>query len=313
MLPANGSFGVTVANVAPTVTITTPTVGSVFQSGKTVSFSASFKDAGTADTHTCTIAWGDGTTSTGTVSETAGAGTCIGSHSATPLGNYTIAVTVTDNGGAATSASVAISVTKTGHSLVLLSFVGPKTVSPATKRQHIAKKSLRPATKRHHIAKKSLRPMRFAQVVRVDLRRNLDLAADTPRRPHRHGGRPRLRLDRVRNHLCAYKRQLGHAGHGGGHRSQRPQLQRDGREPLRGLHWDDPYGRDAATHRLGLQCGRASVREIDTSFGISAAGSGASCTITVMSGKKLFAQQAYVRVSSGLYWISPADEDRSTR
>lgn len=36
--------------------------------------------------------------------------------------------------------------------------------------------------------------------------------------------------------------------------------------------------------------------EIDTSFDISAAGSGANCTISVMSGKKLFAQQQYVSV-----------------
>jgi len=36
--------------------------------------------------------------------------------------------------------------------------------------------------------------------------------------------------------------------------------------------------------------------EIDTSFDISAAGSGAKCTITVMSGKKLFAQQQFVSV-----------------
>jgi hypothetical protein len=36
--------------------------------------------------------------------------------------------------------------------------------------------------------------------------------------------------------------------------------------------------------------------EIDTSFDISAAGSGAKCTITVMSGRKLLAQQQFVSV-----------------
>jgi len=36
--------------------------------------------------------------------------------------------------------------------------------------------------------------------------------------------------------------------------------------------------------------------EIDTSFNISAAGSGANCTITVMDGRKLLAQQSFVSV-----------------
>ncbi len=38
----------------------------------------------------------------------------------------------------------------------------------------------------------------------------------------------------------------------------------------------------------------AHLNEIDTSFNISAAGSGAKCTITVMDGRKLLAQQTFV-------------------
>jgi hypothetical protein len=113
---ATGTFTVTVANVAPTVKITTPTAGSLFKAGASVSLSASFGDAGTADTHTCKVAWGDGTTSSGAVTESGGAGTCTGSH-AYAVGTYTMTVTVTDNAGASATATVSISVTKTGHSL----------------------------------------------------------------------------------------------------------------------------------------------------------------------------------------------------
>jgi len=84
-------FSVSVANVAPTVKITAPTGGGLFKAGASVSLSASFSDAGTADTHTCKIAWGDGTTSTGTVTESGGAGTCTATHPYAS-GRYTITV-----------------------------------------------------------------------------------------------------------------------------------------------------------------------------------------------------------------------------
>ena len=64
---ATGTFSVTVANAAPAVTIGSPVGGKVFATGSTVSVSASFTDQGTTDTHTCTIAWGDGKTDVGTV------------------------------------------------------------------------------------------------------------------------------------------------------------------------------------------------------------------------------------------------------
>ena len=40
----------------------------------------------------------------------------------------------------------------------------------------------------------------------------------------------------------------------------------------------------------------AHLFEIDTSFDISGAGSGAKCTITVMDGRKLLAQQSFVSI-----------------
>jgi hypothetical protein len=124
-----GSFAVTVANAAPAVTIGSPVSGKVFATGGTVTVSASFADPGAADTHTCTIAWGDGKSATGTVSETNGAGTCTGSYSYRQTGSYTITVTVVDNAGAVTTKTVSISVTKSGTAASSLYAAGATAVS----------------------------------------------------------------------------------------------------------------------------------------------------------------------------------------
>jgi len=93
-------------NAAPVVTITSPTFGTVRPKPATFSLSASFTDADTTDTHTCSINWDDGTTTTGTVNESGGSGTCTASHSFTAAGVYTIVVTVRDNRGAEGSETV---------------------------------------------------------------------------------------------------------------------------------------------------------------------------------------------------------------
>ncbi len=67
--------------------------------GSTVAIAVPFTDAGTNDTHTATIDWGDSTTSTGTVSESAGAGTVTGSHNYAVDNHYTVTVTITDKDG----------------------------------------------------------------------------------------------------------------------------------------------------------------------------------------------------------------------
>ncbi len=100
-------FALKVANVAPSVSITSPTAGAHLQSVP-VHLTAPFTDPGTGDTHTCSINWGDTTTTAGTVAEAAGSGTCSGTHTYTAGGNETIVVTVTDDDGGVGSASVTI-------------------------------------------------------------------------------------------------------------------------------------------------------------------------------------------------------------
>jgi Ca2+-binding RTX toxin-like protein len=75
-----------------------------------VQVSARFTDANAGDMHTATINWGDGTTTPGTVVESAGTGTVTGSHVYASGGLFTITVTVTDNQSASdndTTATVA--------------------------------------------------------------------------------------------------------------------------------------------------------------------------------------------------------------
>ena len=69
------------------MTITTPAAGG-HNLNTPIPVSASFTDAGTNDTHTCSIDWGDGTTTTGTVSEANGSGTCNGAHTYTAGGSH---------------------------------------------------------------------------------------------------------------------------------------------------------------------------------------------------------------------------------
>ena len=102
--PVIDTATVTLANAAPTTAITTPTAGSEFGIGATVSVSAAVSDAGTNDTHTCTVAWGDGSSGAGTLT----AGTCSASHSYGGAGARTITVTATDDDGDSGSDSVGI-------------------------------------------------------------------------------------------------------------------------------------------------------------------------------------------------------------
>ena len=92
----------TVENVAPVIAgVTVPAEPQPV--GQPVTASADFTDAGTADTHTATIDWGDGYVTAASVSEVEGAGTASGSHPYTAPGVYQVVFTVADDDGGTTS------------------------------------------------------------------------------------------------------------------------------------------------------------------------------------------------------------------
>jgi hypothetical protein len=90
-------------NAAPVVTGTSgPNPSPVTTSTTNVTVSADFTDAGSAP-YTCTINWGDNTSSAGTVSYTSPNGTCSGSHTyaaTTTPRVYEVTFTITDSCGA---------------------------------------------------------------------------------------------------------------------------------------------------------------------------------------------------------------------
>jgi large repetitive protein len=87
-------------NSAPVVTITSPAPYSLYAKPANVSLSASFTDPDAGQTHTCSISWDDGSTTTPAVSPDSTPttpGTCAQSHTYNSAGVYTIVVTVCDN------------------------------------------------------------------------------------------------------------------------------------------------------------------------------------------------------------------------
>lgn len=105
--PVASNATILVANKAPVVTPAIPSAPLV-PVGTAVSVGLNFGDAGTNDTHTATINWGDSTTTTATVTEVDGSGSVTDSHVYAAPGNYHVTVTVTDDDGASASSSTDI-------------------------------------------------------------------------------------------------------------------------------------------------------------------------------------------------------------
>ena len=86
---------VTIANANPTVSITSPADLDTVNVGATVNLTANRGDPGSNDiaTSTCSIDWGDGTITVGTLTAT----TCTSSHVYAAIGVYTVRVTITDD------------------------------------------------------------------------------------------------------------------------------------------------------------------------------------------------------------------------
>ncbi len=102
--PVEDTATVSVANVAPSVSIDSPADASSYPLGSVVTVSSSFLDPGSNDTHTCSIDWGDGTVEPGVVTS----GDCSGSHIYGSAGVFTISVTVTDDDGGSGSDEIMV-------------------------------------------------------------------------------------------------------------------------------------------------------------------------------------------------------------
>jgi len=104
-----GTQTVTIANVNPTVTITSPANNTPYTKGSTAYLNSSFTDpGGSADgSYTCTIDWGDGTAKT--VLTISAPGACNSNHVYLATSSK-ITVTVTDKYGGTGTASVNIMV-----------------------------------------------------------------------------------------------------------------------------------------------------------------------------------------------------------
>jgi hypothetical protein len=81
-----------------------PIVGAEPQLGEAAAFTLSFRDRNTAQTHSATVDWGDGSgPQPALVSESNGQGTVSASHTYTSQGGYVITIRVTDSGGRSSS------------------------------------------------------------------------------------------------------------------------------------------------------------------------------------------------------------------
>lgn len=110
---ASATLDVTVNNVAPilsTLTNSSPDCGQAFMGVDAVTIAVDFADAGTLDTHSVLIDWGDGNILPGIVTETVGTGVGVvsGSHVYATGGIFTISVTLADDdAGIATATTTA--------------------------------------------------------------------------------------------------------------------------------------------------------------------------------------------------------------
>ncbi len=120
------SVEITVRNLKPVITslsTTAATVGSR-AAGEAVEISGMFTDLGALDTHTATIFWGDGTSTSADITQGSGSGMLAGSHIYETGGFFEIVVVLTDDDTGNDSASVFAFVTGVRIADGMLQIVG---------------------------------------------------------------------------------------------------------------------------------------------------------------------------------------------
>ena len=96
---ASGSVSILVTNAAPSVTsvVSTAPWSAPAREGESLSATAVFSDAGTLDTHTGMVDWGDGTVGPAPVTSAGGEGTAAADHAYATGGVYDIRVRIDDD------------------------------------------------------------------------------------------------------------------------------------------------------------------------------------------------------------------------
>ena len=104
--------GVGTAVMSVTVRNLAPVLGGIKleESNGEIVLRADFTDRGVQDTHAAVIDWGDGTTGPAIMTEAGGSGSASGRHAYNAPGNYTLAITVTDDDGGTVSRSVGLTI-----------------------------------------------------------------------------------------------------------------------------------------------------------------------------------------------------------
>jgi len=121
--PDTGEIGIIVANNSPLVGAISIPLDPI-QVGTIVTAIADFWDPDIDDTHTATINWGDGSTSTAVVTEADGSGTVSDGHAYEFGGIYTICLTLTDDDAGQTEASTTAFIIGVGLNDGVLQIVG---------------------------------------------------------------------------------------------------------------------------------------------------------------------------------------------
>ena len=84
-----GSTSVVVNNLAPSLSISAPEGGTLYQVNASVDLSAALTDPSSLDALSWSVNWGDGATEAGTAAD----GACTVSHAYTAAGVYTVQIT----------------------------------------------------------------------------------------------------------------------------------------------------------------------------------------------------------------------------